>query len=103
MAFALITDFYYYEPALFPKVMAALKPGGVLGVMDHVGIESENNKALHRMTPQLARDLLTKAGFEIEAESDMFANPDDDHRLMVYNDAIYLKTDRFLFRARKPK
>ena len=24
----LITKFYYYEPALFPKVMTALKPGG---------------------------------------------------------------------------
>lgn len=25
----LITDFYYYDPTLFPKVMAALKPGGI--------------------------------------------------------------------------
>ena len=25
----LITDFYYYQPDLFPRVMAALKPGGV--------------------------------------------------------------------------
>ena len=25
----LITDFYYHDPAIFPKVMAALKPGGL--------------------------------------------------------------------------
>ena len=24
----LITDFYYHDPTIFPKVMAALKPGG---------------------------------------------------------------------------
>jgi predicted methyltransferase len=46
---------------------------------------------------------MTQSGFEIEAKSNMFANPDDDHSLMVYNDEIYLKTDRFLFRARKPE
>jgi len=104
----LLHDFYYRDGeenavAFLASIRKALKPGGVLGVMDHVGVDSENNKALHRMTPQLARDLLTQAGFEIDAETEMFANPADDHSLMVYNDAIYLKTDRFLFRARKPQ
>jgi len=32
----------------------------------------------------------------------MYEDPDDDHKLMVYNDEIYLNTDRFLFRALKP-
>ncbi|MBI2501977.1 MAG: methyltransferase domain-containing protein [Candidatus Latescibacteria bacterium] len=27
--YALITDFYYYQPDLFPKIIAALKPGGI--------------------------------------------------------------------------
>ncbi len=89
--------------AFLTAIRRALKPGGVLGVMDHVGIDGRDNRALHRMTPEVARDLLTRAGFTIEAESDLFANPDDDHTLMVYNDEIYLKTDRFLFRARKPE
>jgi predicted methyltransferase len=104
----MLHDFYYRDGeetalAFLASIHRALKPGGVLGVMDHVGIDGEDNKALHRMTPQLARDLLSQSGFEIEAESEMFANPDDDHSLMVYNDEIYLKTDRFFFRARKPK
>lgn len=102
----LLHDFYYRDGeenalAFLASIHNALKPGGILGVMDHTGIESQDNKALHRMTPQLARDLLTRAGFEIEATSSMYANPDDDHTLMVYNDEIYLKTDRFLVRARK--
>ena len=103
----LLHDFYYRDGeenavAFLVSINKALKPGGVLGVMDHVGIDGHDNKSLHRMTPQLARDLLTQAGFEIEAESDLFSNPDDDHRAMVYSDEVYLKTDRFLFRARKP-
>ena len=104
----LLHDFWYRDGeqnalAFLESIHAALKPGGVLGVMDHVGIDSEDNKALHRMTPQLARDLLTRSGFEIAEESDIFANPDDDHTLMVYNDAIYQKTDRFLIKAVKPE
>ena len=103
----LLHDFYNRDGeenalAFLASIHEALKPGGVLGVMDHVGIAGRDNKALHRMTPQLARDLLIRSGFEIEAESDMFANADDDHSLMVYSDEIYLQTDRFLFRARKP-
>ena len=44
---------------------------------------------------------LREAGFVVEAESDLFANPDDSHELMVYNEAIYRNTDRFFFKARK--
>jgi predicted methyltransferase len=104
----LLHDFYYRDGeqsavAFLQSIHAALKPGGVLGVMDHVGREDADNARLHRMAPTLARDLLEQAGFAIDAESELFANPDDDYSLMVYNDAVYLRTDRFLFRARKPR
>lgn len=89
--------------AILAGIHAALKPGGVLGVMDHVGVPEADNDRLHRIEPDVARGLVREAGFVVEAESDLFANPDDDHSLMVYNDAIYLQTDRFLFRARKPR
>ena len=84
------------------SIHRALKPGGVLGVVDHVGVAGMDNASLHRIEPQLARDLLHKAGFVIEAESDLFENPEDDHSLMVYNEDIYRRTDRFLFKAVKP-
>ena len=104
----LLHDFYYRdgeENALrfLQSISDALKPGGILGVMDHVGIEAGDNKSLHRMTPEQARELLEKTGFEIEAESTLFGNPEDDHMIGVYSDAIYLKTDRFLFKAVKPQ
>lgn len=103
----LLHDFYYRdgrEEAIrfLESIRSALKIGGVLGVMDHVGVAGRDNGSLHRIAPETARQLLLEAGFDIEAESDLFSNPDDDHSLMVYNDDIYLETDRFLFRARRP-
>ena len=79
-----------------------LKPGGVLGVIDHVGVAGQDNAALHRMQLQQARDALTKAGFTIEAES-MLANPRDDHTKNVFDPAIRGQTDQFMIRARKPR
>ena len=103
----LIHDFYNRDGeaeavAFLEEIYRALKPGGVLGVIDHVGDPGRNNGGLHRIEPQKARDVLKKAGFVIESESDLFANPDDDHSLMVYNEAIYRNTDRFFFKAVKP-
>jgi predicted methyltransferase len=84
-------------------IHAVLKPGGVLGVIDHVGIAGQDNTALHRMLPQQARDALTKAGFTLEAESPLLANPADDHTKGVVDPAVRGHTDQFVFRARKPR
>lgn len=81
----------------------ALKPGGVLGVVDHVGVAGQDNKTLHRMLPQQARDAILKAGFTIEAESPLLANPADDHSRNVFDPAIRGRTDQFMIRARKPR
>ncbi len=103
----IVHDFYYRDGeatalAFLKSIKNALKPGGIFALTDHVGIAGKDNKNLHRIEPALARDLLTKAGFVIEAESDLYANPADDHSLMVYDEAIYRRTDRFLLRARRP-
>ncbi|MBT8079680.1 MAG: hypothetical protein KJO31_13965 [Gammaproteobacteria bacterium] len=102
----LIHDFYYRDGeaqalTFLRSIRKALKPRGVLGVMDHVGVAGRDNGSLHRIEPGIVRGLLREAGFDIEAESGLFRNPDDDHSLMVYADEIYLETDRFLFQARK--
>ena len=102
----LIHDFYHRDGradavAFLREIRRALKPGGVLGITDHVGVAGRDNAALHRIQPAIARSLLTEAGFEIADESDLFANPADDHTLMVYNEIIYRQTDRFFFKAIK--
>jgi len=81
-------------------VYDALKPGGVFGVIDHVGIAGQDNASFHRMQLAQAKDVLTKAGFRIEAESNILANPADDHTKGVRDMARH--TDQFLIRARKP-
>lgn len=81
-------------------VFDALKPGGVFGVIDHVGIAGQNNAQFHRIQVAQAKDVLTKAGFVIEAESNLLANPADDHTKGVRDMAGH--TDQLLLRARKP-
>ena len=81
-------------------VYDALKPGAVFGVIDHVGIEGQNNAQFHRLQVAQARDVLTKAGFTIEAESDILRNPGDDHTKPVRD--MGRRTDQLLIRARKP-
>ena len=94
------------EPAAvaFVKTLYdALKPGGVLAVIDHVGVAGQDNVKLHRMLLQQARDVLQKAGFTIEAESKLLANPADDHTKGVMDPALRGHTDQFMIRARKPR
>jgi predicted methyltransferase len=81
-------------------VYDALKPGGVFGVIDHVGIAGQDNAQFHRMQVADARDVLTQAGFTIEAESGILHNPADDHMKPVRD--MERHTDQFLIRARKP-
>jgi predicted methyltransferase len=87
--------------AFLKGVYDALKPGAVFGVIDHVGIAGQNNAQFHRIEVQVARDVIKKAGFTIEAESNILANPADDHTKGVRDMARH--TDQFLIRARKPK
>jgi predicted methyltransferase len=83
-------------------VFDALKPGGVFGVIDHAGIAVQDNAKFHRIQEQQAKDVLTKAGFVIEAESNILHNPADDHTKGVRDPSVAGHTDQFLIRARKP-
>ena len=89
--------------AFLEGIYAALEPGSVLGLVDHVGIEGQDNQALHRMEKATAIEMLTRAGFEVEAESDMLMNSADDHTLNIRDDSVRYVTDRMLIRARKPQ
>jgi predicted methyltransferase len=80
-----------------------LKPGAVFGVVDHVGLAGADNAKLHRMTKQQAIDVVSAAGFVLEAESNVLANPGDDHTKLVTDASIRGKTDQFILRFRKPK
>ncbi len=80
----------------------SLKPGGTLGVIDHIGEAGNDNAKLHRVPPEAVKSALMKAGFKIEAESDLLHNPKDTHKLPSHDPSLRWHTDRLLIRARKP-
>ena len=109
-------DFYweseqYHVPRTDPdKVLAALfaamKPGGIVAVVDHVGPAGDTRAVvdkLHRIDPETVKADLQRAGFVLDGESPLLHSADDDHTKNVFDPAIRGKTDRFAFRFRKPK
>ncbi|MGR8949157.1 MAG: class I SAM-dependent methyltransferase [Gammaproteobacteria bacterium] len=84
------------------NIKRGLKPNGILAISDHVGLPGQDNKSLHRIEPEIAQALIEKAGFLIEASSDLLANPNDDHTREIFDDDLRYQTDQFLIRARKP-
>jgi predicted methyltransferase len=95
------------EPDVFLKtVYTAMKPGGIVGVIDHVGKPGDTRATVekfHRIDPAVVKADFERAGFKLEAESELLRNPDDDHSLLVFDEKIRGKTDRFMFRFRKPQ
>jgi predicted methyltransferase len=63
-------------------VFAALKPGGVYGIVDHAAEPKSGTRdveTLHRIDPEVVKAEITAAGFKLDATSDVLANPDDKH------------------------
>lgn len=86
-------------------VFDAIKPGGIYLVLDHVaaaGSGLRDTATLHRIDPAVVKKEVLAAGFELEAQSDILHNPDDDHAMKVFNPAIRGNTDKFIFKFRKP-
>lgn len=86
-------------------LFAALKPGGVLVVVDHAAAPGSGTTmadSLHRIDRQAVIDALTTAGFKLEAENQLYAVPADPRSANVFDPAIRGKTDQFALRFRKP-
>jgi predicted methyltransferase len=95
------------DPAgLDRQVLAALKPGGVFVVVDHVaeaGSGLRDTDTLHRIDPAFVKTQVTAAGFSFDGESDVLRNPADNHTLVVFKKEIRGHTDQFAYRFRKPQ
>jgi predicted methyltransferase len=83
-------------------IHSVLKPGGVLGIIDHVGVEGADNVALHRIEKDIAVETAIAAGFVVEEETDLLSNAADDHTQGVFAEGIRGNTDRFILKLRKP-
>ena len=61
-------------------IRAALKPGGVYGIVDHSaadGAGTSVTETLHRIAEKSVVDEVTAAGFELEQTADFLRSPDD--------------------------
>lgn len=103
-------DFYLPQlsidvPRLNREMFAALKPGGVLVIIDHAaaaGSEIGVTGSLHRIDQAQVVSDLTAAGFVLEEESQVLRNPADDRSERVFESDIRGRTDQFVLRFRRP-
>jgi predicted methyltransferase len=83
-----------------------VKPGGIVAVIDHVAAPGGDTRAvvdkLHRIDPAVVRADFERAGFVLEAQSELLRVAEDDHVRNVFDPAIRGRTDRFMFRFRRP-
>jgi len=96
------------DPAAFlKKIYAATRPGGTVGVIDHVanpgGDTRDVVEKLHRIDPATIKADFLRAGFVLDSESSLLRMPADDHTKLVFDPSIRGKTDRVVFRFRKPE
>lgn len=110
-----------FATEMFAAMFAALKPGGILGVVEHRGnpeIEQDPKAASGYVNEAYAIELAEAAGFVLDARSEINANPADtkDYEKGVWtlpptlrdgdnNRDKYLaigESDRFTLRFRKP-
>jgi len=89
-------------PAL-AAVYGALKPGGFFIVIDHEGIQGNDNAELHRMVKADAIRVGEAAGFMLETDSGVLHHHDDDMSLHMRDDSVSGKTHRFVLKFRKPE
>lgn len=86
-------------------VFAALKPGGVYGIIDHAaapGSGTSATEALHRIDKQTVINEIQAAGFELAAEASFLRNTSDDHSAAIFDPSARGRTDRFVLRFEKP-
>lgn len=108
-------DLYFADPTdgwpaidasqFIEQIVAALKPGGKLLIVDHAAREGSGKadaQVLHRIEETFAIQDFRSHGLEFVGSISDLKNSADDHSLNVFNAAIKGKTDRFVHVYRKP-
>ena len=105
-------DLYWVDPeGVWPKIdtgrvldqlARALRPSGVLLLVDHSAKPGTGNTALHRIDEGYAIKDFESRGFRVVAKSDLLRRPDDARDQISYKGPMLGKTDRFVLVFRKP-
>ena len=106
-------DFFWLSKdvdGVVKQVYAALKPGGFFAIVDHAApagtgdTYAKSRDGQHRIDEELVKQMLAKAGFKLEAESNLLRNPEDDRSKPFFAPEMKGKnTDKFALLFRKPK
>lgn len=90
------------EQAFIEQLCGAMKPGAVLGIVDHVaaagGDPAEVAMRLHRIDPERVKNDLIAGCFQFTGESTILRNPEDDHSTSATEGPYQGRTDRFVYR-----
>lgn len=99
-------DIYNRSPeqaqGILQTIKGVLKPGGVIGIIDHNSHAGADHAKLHRMPVADAVAAAQAAGFTVE-QSDILANADDDRTQGPFAEGLRGKTDRFVLKLIKPE
>lgn len=86
-------------------VFRALKPGGLYVVVDHhaaAGSDLAAADTLHRIDIEAVKREVTAAGFVLDGESGILANPADPLTVNVFDPSVRGRTSQFMLRFKKP-
>ncbi len=92
-------------PVVLDQLVAALKPGGVLLLVDHSAKPGTGNRdagTLHRIDEAYARKDFERHGLRFVKASDALRNPADGRDAISYKPPALGHTDRFMLLFRKP-
>ena len=87
------------------SIFNALSNGGIYGILDHnakSGRGIDDCHSIHRIEKEFVVNEVLKAGFDLEEESNLLENPEDNLTDMVFEKHIRDRTSRFLLRFKKP-
>lgn len=107
MVVQILHDYYNPDPdralLMLMQLRDLLKPGGIVGVIDHEGEAGRENRRFHRMEKQQAIDVAERAGFLVVGDSELLHNPNDRHVRSIFDPMLGRNTDRFLLKLQKPE
>jgi predicted methyltransferase len=98
-------DFHNSNPAvaqgILSQISGALKPGGILGVLDHEGTSGADNATLHRIAYDEAVKAILQSGLVLVGSSELLDNPADDHTVGPFDPSLGRNTDRIVLKFMK--
>jgi predicted methyltransferase len=91
--------------SVLDQIVKALKPGGVVLVVDHSakpGTGSSAAQDIHRIDESFAQEDFESHGLKRVAKSNLLRRTDDARDEITYKGPMVGKTDRFVFVFKKP-